>query len=121
MDGDLRTYHGGCHCGEFSFSLRAAEITRGKRCNCSICVRSGAVMSVPYFPRSEFSSFEGLERLAVYHFGHHMVNRYFCPRCGIYTFHEAKAEPGKYRLNLGCIEGLDPLALQIEVIDGRSF
>ena len=25
-----------------------------------------------------------------------------------------------YRVNLGCVEGLDPLALEICIIDGRS-
>ena len=121
MTGGLRTYRGSCHCGAFNFCLRAAAITRGKRCNCSICVRRGAVMSVPYFPHSEFSSFEGLGHLTVYNFGHNMVNHYFCKHCGIYTFHEAKADPGKYRVNLGCIDGLDPLALEIELVDGKLF
>ncbi len=78
-------------------------------------------MSVEYIPRSAFSRFEGLENLAIYNFGDDMVNHFFCRRCGIYPFHEAKAKPGIYRLNLGCIEGLDPLALEIRLIDGKAF
>jgi hypothetical protein len=78
-------------------------------------------MSAEYFPRSVFLRLDGLEQLAVYNFGDDMVNHFFCKRCGIYPFHEAKAQPGNYRLNLGCIEGLDPLALDIGLIDGRAF
>ena len=78
-------------------------------------------MSVDYIPREAFSRFEGLENLAVYNFGDDTVNHFFCKRCGIYPFHEAKAKPGVYRLNLGCISGLDPLALEMGLIDGKAF
>ena len=36
-------------------------------------------------------------------------------------FHEVTAVPGNYRLNLGCLDDIDPLALAITVIDGRAF
>ena len=45
MSGELGTYHGSCHCGAVSFTFGAEEITGGRRCNCSICLRRGAVMS----------------------------------------------------------------------------
>src|SRR5258708_39870218 len=38
-------YHARCHCGRVRFSFRSPEITAGKRCNCSLCVRRGAVLS----------------------------------------------------------------------------
>ena len=46
---------------------------------------------------------------------------YFCKTCGIFTY-IADGENGKdgYRVNLGCVEGLDPLALDIRIIDGKS-
>jgi hypothetical protein len=121
VDRELVTYDGSCHCGSLLFSFRAEAITRGVRCNCSICGRRGAVMSAEYIPRSVFSRLEGLENLAIYNFGDDMMNHYFCRRCGIFPFGEVKATPGIYRLNLGCIEGLDPLALEIGLIDGKAF
>jgi hypothetical protein len=117
----LRTYRGRCHCGAVRFAFTSEEITEGRRCNCSICIRKGAVMSVRYIPRADFSELEGLDALSCYHFGDAVVNHYFCRTCGIYPLHDTTVRPGEYRVNLGCIEGLDPLALPIEVFDGRSF
>jgi hypothetical protein len=116
-----RTYSGRCHCGAVRFRFRSEELTTGVRCNCSMCVRKGAVMSSRYIAREDFEELEGLDALAVYRFGDRVVNHYFCRTCGIYPFHDATVRPGEYRVNVGCIEGLDPLALRIELIDGRSF
>ncbi len=78
-------------------------------------------MSIHYLPPESFSRLEGLENLTVYNWGDDMVNSFFCKTCGIYTFHEAKAKPGNYRINLGCVAGIDPLALEIDLIDGKNF
>jgi hypothetical protein len=114
-------YSGRCHCGAVRFRIASDEITTGLRCNCSICVRKGAVMSTPYFAPEQFEALEGLESLTRYQFGDHDVNHYFCRTCGIHPFHEATAKPGHYRVNLGCVDGIDPLALAITLIDGRAF
>ena len=39
---------------------------------------------------------------------------------GVYPFHDATTKPGHYRVNLGCIDGLDPSAWPVKLIDGRS-
>jgi hypothetical protein len=115
-----KQYLGSCHCGAVRFRFMSEPITRGKRCNCSICVRRGAVMSVPYFTPDEIQV-EGLDALTLYIWGDRMVNHWFCRTCGIYPFHDGTERPGHYRVNLGCVEGVDPLALAIELVDGRSF
>ncbi len=115
-----RTYHGSCHCGAVRFRFTSEEITTGSRCNCSICIRKGAVMSTRYYPPEDFAV-DGAETLGVYRFGDHVVNHYFCKRCGIYPFHDATVNPGHYRVNLGCVDGVDPLALAIDLIDGKSW
>jgi len=117
----MRTYRGSCHCGALRFRLRSEEITAGIRCNCSFCLRKGAVMSVPYFAPADFEELEGLDRLAVYRFGDRVVNHYFCKTCGIHPFHDVTLNPGHFRVNLGCIEGLDTFAIRVELVDGRSF
>ncbi len=78
----------------------------------------GAVMSSSYQP---FQELEGADSLSVYRFGDREVNHYFCRTCGIYPFHDVVTTPGHYRVNLGCIDELDPLALDIRLLDGRSF
>jgi len=77
-------------------------------------------MSTRYFTPEEMRV-EGRDALALYQWGDMLVNNWFCRNCGIYTFHDAIAKPGHYRVNLGCIEGIDPLSLTIELVDGRAF
>jgi hypothetical protein len=117
----MPTYRGRCHCGALRYVLRSDEITAGIRCNCSYCSRKGAVMSLQYYPPADFEELQGLDRLAVYRWGDGLVNNYFCKTCGIYPFHDISGKPGHYRVNLGCIDGLDPLALRIELVDGKSY
>jgi hypothetical protein len=116
----MASYRGSCHCGALRFTLACDPIVDGLRCNCSFCVRKGAVMSTRYFSPEEISV-EGLASLVRYEFGDRMVNHWFCPTCGIYTFHDAVAKPGHYRINLGCLDDVDPLALPCKLVDGRSF
>lgn len=59
--------------------------------------------------------------LGLYQFGQKTAKHYFCKNCGIYTFHETARMPGHYRVNLGCIEGIDPFALEYDVFDGRHL
>jgi hypothetical protein len=117
-----RTYGGQCHCGAIRFRLVSEEITTGRRCNCSICIRKGAIMSSRYYEPHEFELLTGRDALRVYRFGDRIVNHYFCRECGIYPFHDGTGEyQGRYRVNLGCVDGIDPLALELELIDGRAF
>src|SRR5262245_40968269 len=117
----MQTYRGSCHCGRVSFEFESEAITDGCRCNCSICVRKGATMSRRYYAPSDFKELSGKAELTLYHFGDVMVNHYFCKHCGVYPFHDAIQKPGHYRINLGCVEGVDIFALEIVLLDGRSF
>ena len=124
-----KTYSGRCHCGAVRFRFESEEISSGLRCNCSICIRRGSVMSPEYIPADAFDV-EGKESLTLYQFGDKDMHHYFCKTCGISPFssvanvpagYEGRAKVGDRRVNLGCIEGLDPLTLPIRIIDGRSF
>lgn len=115
-----RTYHGSCHCGAVKFSFTSEPITKGCRCNCSICRRRGCVMSDVYLT-PETMAVEGKESLALYQFGDRDMNHYVCRTCGIFPFADPTAKPGHYRVNLGCVDGIDPLALEIRMIDGASY
>ena len=114
-----RHYDARCHCGTVRFSFRAEEITSGKRCNCSICVRKGAVVSSVYFPAEDFEPHQNMDDLSDYRWNDKVVNHLFCKTCGIYPYH-GNAEYG-YRVNLGCVDGLDVFTLDIGLIDGKSM
>ncbi len=124
-----RTYRASCHCGAVRFTFTCEEITSGRRCNCSICIRKGAVMSSGYFRPSEVEV-EGMEQLGLYQFGDKAVNHLFCRTCGISPFttvasvppdYRGPARSGDYRINLGCVHDLDVLSLDIQVIDGKAL
>ena len=114
-----RRYEGRCHCGRVRFAFRSEEITTGKRCNCSICVRKGAVMSAVYFPAEDFEPHTNADDMSDYRWNDRVVNHLFCKTCGIYPYH-GDDEAG-YRVNLGCVDDIDVLGLEIVIIDGRSM
>jgi len=112
-------YTARCHCGRLTFSFHCEEITTGCRCNCSICIRKGSVMSSAYIPARDFTPIADMNDVIDYRWNDRVVGHVFCKTCGIYPYH-GDAEMG-YRVNLGCVTGLDPFALELRVIDGRSM
>jgi hypothetical protein len=117
----MMEYTGCCHCGRVRFSFRSPEITVGARCDCSLCVRRGAVLSPSYIPAADFTPHRDPRDLGVYLWNEKVLNNYFCKACGVFTYiGDGENAKNGYRVNLGCVEGLDPLALPIRVIDGKS-
>lgn len=114
-------YAARCHCGRVRFSFRSPAITTGVRCDCSLCVRRGAVLSARYIPRADFTPHHDPDDLGMYLWNEHVLHNYFCKTCGIFTYigDGANAVDG-YRINLGCVEGIDTFALSISRIDGKS-
>lgn len=114
-------YTGRCHCGAVSFRFTGPEIVDGLRCNCSICLKKGALMS-NFFISPEALQIEAEEgAIASYQFATHVAAHHFCKTCGIYTFHQTRRKPGFYRVNLGCVDGIDTLNLPVVLADGVSF
>ena len=116
-----KDYRGSCHCGAVRFSYTGEEVTKGLRCNCSICSRKGAMMTPEAIPPERFTIEAEDGALGLYQFGSKTAKHYFCKRCGIYPFHETARKPGHFRVNLGCIEGVDPFSLEADVFDGKHL
>jgi hypothetical protein len=117
----MPTYRGSCHCGTVQWRFESAELSSGVRCNCSICLRKGALMTPFIYSPDELTIEQGEDQLSVYQFGTGVAKHYFCKNCGIYPLHHTMRKPGYYRVNLGCVEGIDPLALPFDVFDGKSL
>jgi len=115
------TYKGSCHCGAVKFAYAGEPITKGLRCNCSICSRKGAMMSTEAIPPEKFEIKSGKDSLGLYEFGLKTAKHYFCKNCGIYTFHVTARMPDHYRVNLGCREGIDTFSLSVDVFDGKHL
>lgn len=118
MQGSETLQKGSCHCGKVRFELKT-DLSRAVRCNCSLCRRKGAVILTATPGSFRFTS--GEEFLSLYQFNTMTARHYFCRICGIYTHHNPRTDPSLTRVNAGCLDGIDPLGLAVELIDGASF
>lgn len=112
-------HHGSCHCGAVKFEVDSPT-TPAIRCNCSLCRRRGALMS-PFFEASKLRILSGEGDLSLYQFNTGVAKHYFCKHCGIYPFHQTRKDAGLWRVNLGCLDGVDPYALEAGLSDGASL
>lgn len=117
----MNHYEGSCHCGTIRFSYEGDPIERGLRCNCSICSRKGAMMTLEAIAPERFKIDADEGALGLYQFGAQTAKHYFCKKCGIYTFHETARMPGHFRANIGCIENMDTLEMEADVFDGKHL
>lgn len=112
---------GSCHCGTVVFEVRLVgglEAARAgaRRCDCSLCLRRGAVTVSA--PMDGLRVLEGEEALTLYRFGTGVAEHHFCARCGIYTHHKRRSNPDEYGVNFACLEGQTPLQPEVIVHDG---
>ena len=114
-------YYGSCHCGAVQFDFDGEEITEGLRCNCSLCSRKGAMMNNYAIPPEKFHITAKDEDLGLYQFGSKTAKHYFCNKCGIYPFHVTARMPDHFRVNLACVEGVDPSEFKYEFFDGKHL
>jgi hypothetical protein len=110
-----KTHRGSCHCGRIAFELDA-EIGGAVECNCSICIRRGAL----WLPVSDaqLRIVSGESELALYQFGTMTAKHYFCPYCGIHPFARPRIAPDRWVVNLRCVEGVDLSMLPTQLFDG---
>jgi hypothetical protein len=107
-----------CHCGAVVLELDLPNgIVDPRRCDCSICLRKGAI--VASVPLSGVRLVQGAEHLRSYQFNTRVAKHYFCGVCGIYTHHQRRSNPDQYGYNVGCLEGINPFHLgDVPVNDG---
>ena len=110
---------GTCHCGRIRFEVES-ELDALFRCNCSFCARRGIVHT--YVPGEGFRLLAGKDQLSRYSFSPHSTEHGFCATCGTFTHSETTwAGEHKIHVNVGCLEGVDPLAVETRLIDGASY
>jgi hypothetical protein len=111
---------GSCHCGAVRFAVRADLAAGASRCNCSICIRTGATGGI--VKPDAFTLLAGEEHLASYEWGHKVSRRFFCKRCGIHSFargHLAELGGDYVSVNYNCLDGVELSELKIGYWDGR--
>ena len=104
-----------CHCGQFKAEINIDKLDKILRCNCSICKRKGAIMSM--VKNEDFKVVEGEDKLSLYKFHTKVAKHYFCKNCGIYTHHNPRSNPNMTGFNLGCIDTIDTFGLDDIIIN----
>jgi len=117
----MEQYQGSCHCGAVTIKFEGEEIEGGLRCNCSMCARKGALMTDYVIPGSAISVAAAKGVLGLYQFDSKTAKHYFCKICGIYTHNETARKAGHYRVNLGCVDGVDSSSLEADLFDGKHL
>ena len=109
-----------CHCGLIEAEIKLPDkIEIILKCNCSICKRKGAVMSM--VKNDDFKITKGQDKLKLYQFHTRVAKHFFCINCGVYTHHNPRSNPAMTGFNLGCIEDFDTFDLKnIKVLDGLN-
>ncbi len=108
-----------CHCGAVVLELQLPDgIVDPRRCDCSLCRRRGAI--VASVPLAGLRVMQGEQALRLYQFNTFTARHWFCGHCGIYTHHQRRSNPQQYGYNVGCLDGVNPYALElaIPVADG---
>jgi len=115
---ETRQHKGGCHCGAVRFTVRLPAELQPRRCNCSICARKGALMQD--VPLDALAIVAGEDLLTDYRFGSGVARHRFCSRCGIHPFHQTRADPDRWGINMACVDGIDPYSFaRVPVSDGQ--
>ena len=92
-----------CHCGAVEAEINISnKLEKILRCNCSICKRKGAIMSI--VKNEDFNITKGEDKLSLYEFYTKVAKHYFCTECGIYTHHNPRSAPTMTGFNLGCVD-----------------
>tara|TARA_A100001011_G_C14070685_1_gene740148 strand:+ start:168 stop:530 length:363 start_codon:yes stop_codon:yes gene_type:complete len=109
-----------CHCKEVIAEINtSSNLEKVLKCNCSICKRKGAVMSM--VKNEDFNIIKGKEKLRLYQFHSKIAKHYFCSNCGIYTHHNPRSNPAMTGFNVGCIDDVDTFNLNNIIInDGQN-
>ena len=107
-----------CHCKQVEVEINMLDnLEKILRCNCSICKRKGAIMSM--VKNEDFNIIRGQDKLKLYQFHTKVAKHYFCTNCGIYTHHNPRSNPTMTGFNLGCLDEIDIFQLKdIVVNDG---
>ena len=116
---DAKRMNGGCHCGKVRFEVELA-LDKVIACNCSICTKSGTLLS--FVPRAAFELKSGEGDLREYRFHDHVIGHQFCTSCGIKPFAFGQMPDGSpmAAINVRCLDGIEVRDLEITWYEGKD-
>ena len=112
----LRT--GSCHCGAVRYQV-TMKLEGLITCNCSICGRTGSILS--FVPADRFQLLQGEDSLTDYQFNAKNIHHLFCKVCGVRSFARGKGPSGPMvAINTRCLDDVDATTLNVRHFDGKS-
>ena len=116
----IEVKQGSCHCAAVKFEVELdGGVGEIRRCNCSLCLKKGAVMASVKLDK--FVVTEGEEYLSLYQWNTKVAMHYFCKNCGIYTHHRRRSVPDEFAFNVACLAGKDVTeGSEIVMLNGAS-
>jgi hypothetical protein len=117
---EAQTYEGGCQCRKVRFRVSLELSKPVIACNCSMCGRSGTLLS--FVPAAQFTLLSGEDALTDYQFNKHAIHHLFCGTCGIKSFARGTGRDGgpTVLVNVRCLDDVELDALTVTKFDGRS-
>jgi hypothetical protein len=111
---------GGCHCGKVRFEAKADLSGAVIACNCSMCGRTGTLLT--FVPATEFKLLSGEDSLTDYLFNKKKIHHLFCKVCGVKPFARSVAPDGTpmVAVNTRCLDGIDVGTLKVRHYDGKN-
>ena len=96
-----------CHCGAVVLEVTLLDgLGTAGRCTCSFCRRRAAPAVVAQ--KEAVDIVQGADTLTLYQCGTKSARHHFCKICGIYMFHNQRANPALVGVNMGTLEGVNP-------------
>ena len=117
---EAKRYAGGCQCGRVRYDVQLDLTQPVIACNCSMCGRSGTLLS--FVPADQFTLLSGEDVLTDYQFNKHVIHHLFCSVCGIKSFARGVSRDGSptVSINTRCLDGVEIAQLNVTPFDGRS-
>ncbi len=115
----MTRYQGSCQCGAVCYDVEV-DLGNTMTCNCSRCQRLGFVLA--FTPAGNFELTSGADAVTEYRFASQTIRHLFCRTCGVESYAEGSAPDGSQviAVNVNCLEGVDPRALESQHVDGRG-
>lgn len=116
----LRLHQASCHCGAVRFRF-LSHIEEVVQCNCSYCVRKGALHH--RIDARHFELLAGARALNLYRFGTLRATHFFCRLCGTHTHCHPRSAPAQINVNVRCVEDVHLWLATVRVRDhdGRAW
>jgi hypothetical protein len=84
-----------------------------------MCTKKGFIHLI--VPPERFELLSGADLLTSYRFNTRVADHKFCKVCGIHAFYTPRSDPDKVDVNVRCLDGVDPSALQLRRFDGQNW